>query len=69
MAGSMEQPQGNPDDYSAQSIIPTAAVMLALSGGAVALRFYSRRMTGVSLWWDDWIILLALVRESSTCKL
>ena len=35
----------------------------------VALRFYSRYMSTAKFWWDDWTILLAVVREALVlCK-
>lgn len=38
--------------------------MIALSAIAVALRFASRRLSGVQLSWDDWLILIALVSDA-----
>ena len=29
---------------------------------AVGIRIFSRRLTRLSLWWDDWLILVAMVR-------
>lgn len=37
--------------------------MIALSAIAVALRLVSRRLSKVRLWWDDWLILIALVND------
>lgn len=42
-------------------LIRTCCAMIALSATAVTLRFLSRRLSKVSLWWDDWLILIALV--------
>ena len=36
-------------------------VFLVLPVVAVALRLVSRRISRVNLWWDDWLILVALV--------
>ena len=36
-----------------------------LPGIAVGLRILSRRLTRLSLWWDDWLILMAMVRVKS----
>lgn len=33
----------------------------ALSTVGTILRFMARRMTKVSLWWDDWFAILAIV--------
>ncbi|KAI4222617.1 MAG: hypothetical protein L6R36_006005 [Xanthoria steineri] len=37
------------------------SVFLVLPLVAVALRFLARRVTRVSLWWDDWLLLVAAV--------
>lgn len=36
-------------------------VMMGLATTAVLLRFIARRMGPGELWWDDWVILAALV--------
>ena len=43
--------------------------LIALSIIIVALRFLTRRLSGAGYWWDDWLILAALVRaKKSTGK-
>jgi hypothetical protein len=37
--------------------------LVALATIAVALRFVARKMAGSKLWWDDWILVIALVRK------
>ena len=32
---------------------------------AVVLRFTARRLSRVKYWWDDWLMLIALVRRDS----
>lgn len=36
-------------------------LMIVLATSSVVLRFIARRMTAAGLWWDDWVILAALV--------
>lgn len=45
-------------------LVRVCSVMIALSAIAVALRFASRRLSGVQLSWDDWLILIALVSDA-----
>ena len=56
-------------DYLQQDLTPNAIAALALFGilgsTAVGLRFLSRRLMKVKLWWDDWLALLAGVGSSS----
>ena len=44
-------------------LVRVCSVMIALSAIAVGLRFASRRLSGVQLSWDDWLILIALVSD------
>ncbi len=44
-------------------LVRVCSVMIALSAIAVALRFVSRGLSKVRLWWDDWLILVALVND------
>jgi hypothetical protein len=39
-----------------------AITCFALALVAVILRFVARILTKASLWWDDWTVLVALVR-------
>ena len=41
-------------------IIIGNVVLMCLSGTAVALRYLTRRITKVGLWFDDYAIILAL---------
>ena len=38
-----------------------AITAFSLAAVAVVLRFLVRIMTKASLWWDDWVVLMALV--------
>ena len=38
-----------------------AITAFSLAAVAVVLRFLVRTMTKASLWWDDWVVLTALV--------
>lgn len=53
---------------SGQSLRGFAISMIILSIVAVVLRFWSRVLSGASkgvlFWWDDWTVLLGLVRSS-----
>ena len=42
-------------------IIAVAAVLITISTIAVILRFVSRLVSQAGFWWDDWMILAALV--------
>ncbi|KXJ85543.1 hypothetical protein Micbo1qcDRAFT_113080, partial [Microdochium bolleyi] len=37
----------------------SSVITLVFSTGAFGLRFWARRVTGVSLWWDDWFVIIA----------
>lgn len=41
-------------------------ILLVVATAVVILRLYARRLSVVSLWWDDWTLVVALV---SNCKL
>ena len=47
-----------PNIYAACIIVTVAATI------AVALRLLCRRLAKAHLWWDDWIIIVALVSEN-----
>jgi hypothetical protein len=53
-------PSGNlqPNLYAALIVTPILAII------AVALRFFARRLVHASMWLDDWLALVALVRYS-----
>ena len=44
-------------------LVRVCSVMIALSAIAVALRFVSRRLSKAGLYWDDWLIFIALVNR------
>jgi len=44
-------------------IIAVSAVLIAISTIAVILRFLSRMVSKAGLWWDDWLIVGAMVRS------
>ena len=50
-----------PNDDRGPSIEAIQILMIILATSAVALRFIARRASNFGLWWDDWIILAALV--------
>ena len=41
-------------------VLVSAIILYVLVVTSVALRFYARRISKASLWWDDWFILVAL---------
>lgn len=49
---------------NAASVYGAAGVMFVFSTAAVILRFVARSRVKAGLWWDDWIILAALVCHS-----
>ncbi|MCJ1384101.1 hypothetical protein MMC17_007217 [Xylographa soralifera] len=53
----------------APKIIAVSVVLIILSTAAVVLRFVSRMMSKAGLWWDDWIIVAALVMTWCACLL
>ena len=48
------------DDRRADVIVVNA-VCFAIALVAVTLRFISRRLARVHHWWDDWLVMVALV--------
>lgn len=42
--------------------------LYAMAMAAVLLRFMSRKVAHLKLWWDDWLILLAAVKSSLVSK-
>jgi len=52
---------GGDDADNETAATAVAATVVALAIICVALRFYSRHMTGTGFKWDDWLSLLALV--------
>lgn len=42
--------------------------LIVLAILAVALRLYARSITRAKLWWDDWILVLALVKNKSPSR-
>lgn len=52
-----------PYPVSSQQVAALAVVILflVLSPTMVALRFYSRKIGHLGIWWDDWTVLAALV--------
>ncbi len=48
---------------SAGKMYAIATVLSILAIVAIVLRFYARRIKRTALWWDDYTILLALVRQ------
>lgn len=58
------QAQTPPGQDRGPSLLAIQVVMMVSSVTAVVLRFISRRIGPGELWWDDWLILFALVRSS-----
>ena len=50
----------------AHLILGVSIALLILSFIAVALRLLARRLSGAGLWWDDWLIIAALVNPIRT---
>ena len=46
------------------SVIGVGVIFPVLGTIAVALRFKVKSARKVGLWWDDWLILLGLVRDN-----
>ena len=44
-------------------VLSISLALIALSGIAVTLRFLSRLLSKAGLWWDDWVVLGALVHK------
>ena len=40
------------------------AFLIVLAIPAVVVRFFSRKLSGAKLWYDDWLCVAALVRTS-----
>ncbi|MCJ1432056.1 hypothetical protein MMC27_001412 [Xylographa pallens] len=53
----------------APKIIAVSVVLIILSTAAVVLRFVARMLSKAGLWWDDWVIVAALVMTWSACLL
>jgi hypothetical protein len=57
------------EDDRSPDVIASIAICLPAAYLAVALRFVSRRVAGAKLLWDDWLIVIALVRDPATVSL
>jgi hypothetical protein len=59
-------PNGNPPAGNLQPDLHAAVIVtLILAVTAVVLRFLARRLVKASIWLDDWLTLVALVRYYS----
>ena len=47
----------------APELIATIAVLLGIATVAVALRLYARKISAAKIGWDDYLIIVALVRH------
>lgn len=56
----------NSGDEGQTAVVAVIGVILALAITTVALRFYVRRLTKAGIWWDDWLILAALITALAT---
>ena len=48
-------------------ITAASIIFIVISTVTVALRFLARRLSGAGLWWDDWMILAALIFSWGPC--
>lgn len=71
MSGDGSNSSGNSDTYY-QTRVPelyAATITLAvLQTIAVVARFAARRISAANFWWDDYTIVLALVRNANSCS-
>ena len=58
-------PLGGDQDQAAKFVI-TSAILTSISVAIVALRFIARAVRGNHLGWDDWTMLVTLVRSLLT---
>ena len=47
-----------------RSVIPVAIVMWVLALATFGLRMTSRKISKAGFWWDDWLMIPALVRAT-----
>lgn len=59
-------PQIVPSQYG---ILAVFVVFFVLSILAVALRLISRRLAHLSLWWDDYFVILAMVGRQDSPRI
>lgn len=57
-----------PQEDQAPAVNAVSAIFTALSILAVILRIIARRVSHLALWWDDWLLVLALVSSRTTRK-
>ncbi len=48
---------------NSHTLSTVALTLIVLETTAVAVRFLSRYLSKAGFWWDDWLILGALVRQ------
>ena len=58
-------PQGNLSDSKQSEIYGASCGVFLLILIVVALRFYSRKVAKAELWWDDWLIAVALLLDAA----
>lgn len=58
----------NPDDNIAYHIWIGTIVTLVPATIAVVLRYLARHLSRAGLWWDDYLIVVSLVRPHSISK-
>jgi len=65
MAAPMPIPPGlDLEESKKGDIIASTVVLWVIGTVGTALRFWARRKGGVSLWWDDWLVIFAWVRTN-----
>lgn len=53
----------NLSDTYQPSIYAAAIITYMVATSAVILRFVARRLTNMKLWYDDWLVVVAWVRQ------
>lgn len=59
-----QQPLPDLSDNYRPSLYGAATVTYILATSAVVLRFFARRLQHLNYWYDDWLIVVAWVRET-----
>ena len=66
MVSMLAEPPRKPE-FKFHALLPVIIVFLVTTYLTVGLRFYTRRKYA-KLWWDDWLMALALVCTPSHCR-
>jgi hypothetical protein len=60
-------PNADPSDSQQGRIMGVSIMLIALSSSVVCLRFVARILSKAGLWWDDWLILAAMIIAYGPC--